>query len=96
MTIITRTLATLLATAVIAFGSLAGCTAQGDHLMPCALDPANAARFTCGDTDYTVLDDAASAEEIGTRIGALHVNAAVDAQGRTSRNRALPTRSSST
>ncbi|MCB7037611.1 NisI/SpaI family lantibiotic immunity lipoprotein [Eggerthella sinensis] len=96
MTIITRTLATLLATAVIAFGSLAGCTAQGDNLMPCALDPANAARFTCGDTDYTVLDDAASAEEIGTRIGALHVNAAVDAQGRTSRNRALPTRSSST
>ena len=82
MTIITRTLATLLATAVIAFGSLTGCTAQGDNLMPCALDPANAARFTCGDTDYTVLDDAASAEEIGTRIGALHVNAAVDAQGR--------------
>lgn len=82
MTIFTRTLTTLLAAAVIAFGSLAGCTAQSHNLMPCALDPANAARFTCGDTDYTVLDDAALAEEIGTRIGALHVNAAVDAQGR--------------
>ena len=82
MTIFTRTLATLLAAAVIAFGSLAGCTAQGDNLVPCALDPANAARFTCGDTGYTVLDGTASAEEIGTRIGALHVNAAVDAQGR--------------
>ncbi|RDB66876.1 hypothetical protein [Eggerthella sinensis] len=58
MTIITRTLATLLATVVIAFGSLAGCTAQGDNLMPCALDPSNAARFygevrALADTDFS-------------------------------------------
>ena len=58
MTIFTRTLATLLAAAVIAFGSLAGCTAQGDNLMPCALDPSNAARFygevrALADTDFS-------------------------------------------
>lgn len=58
MTIITRTLATLLAVAVIAFGSLAGCTAQGDNLMPCAPDPTNAARFygevrVLADTDFS-------------------------------------------
>lgn len=82
MTVFARMLATLLTATVIAFGSLAGCTAQDDNLSPCALDPANAARFTCGDTSYTILNDTVSLEEVGVRVGALHVNAAVDAQAR--------------
>lgn len=82
MTVIARALAALLAAVFLAFGSLAGCTAQSDDLTPCALDPGNAARFTLGDTSYTILDDIASPEETGVRIGALHVIAAVDARGR--------------
>lgn len=62
--------------------SLAGCGARESTLQPCALDPDNAAKFTCGNVAYVILDDTASPDDAGAWVGRLHVNAAVDANGR--------------
>lgn len=71
----------ILGTFIAAALVLAGCSAQENTLEPCALDPDNAAKFTCGNTAYTILDDVASQDEAGAWIGRLHMNAAVDEQG---------------
>lgn len=62
--------------------ALAGCGARESTLQPCALDPDNAARFTCGNAAYVILDDTASPDDAGAWVGRLHVNTAVDASGR--------------
>ena len=76
-----KPLARALVAAALASGVLAGCAAQPDDLEPCALDPANAARFTCGGARYLILEDVVAQSEVGAWAGRLHVNAAVDEHG---------------